>query len=383
MNITDQLKLISEKVDKSVDLKRCQADIEKILKTDPHNQFALYLKAKIFIALSDKRRKKNEALELINRMAGVIESPVYLYRKWELLGLLDSEDPELFEERIKICQKILALPHVTSGQINYILLERFAKLPPPHIQPKTPIHTDKPQTQTPPPPPPPPPELKADFTAEPLSGLIPLEVRFYDRSTSESNLSYHWDFGDGSESNEKNPVHIYGDEGLFSVLLRIKDQNGREGSNLKGSLITVSNGKGGELKENGPDPEGIFEPQFIRMIEEEDEIINIIRSGPGGALRLKGLLMDLFEGETPREYYILATCIDERIPDEIINLSNDQPRLDARLESIKNNIVNQNHSSEYVEWAIRLWKSALLSEKVRSTLRSTELIVSENDDVIY
>ncbi|MBN1153365.1 PKD domain-containing protein [candidate division KSB1 bacterium] len=47
----------------------------------------------------------------------------------------------------------------------------------------------------------------ADFTAEPTSGISPLEVHFKDLSTNAAR--WLWDFGDGTTSEEQNPVHIY------------------------------------------------------------------------------------------------------------------------------------------------------------------------------
>lgn len=48
----------------------------------------------------------------------------------------------------------------------------------------------------------------AGFTATPLSGLAPLTVRFSDSSCGLP-ASWLWDFGDGTTSAEKNPVHIF------------------------------------------------------------------------------------------------------------------------------------------------------------------------------
>ena len=42
--------------------------------------------------------------------------------------------------------------------------------------------------------------------------------------TQSSGISYSWDFGDGSNSNESNPVHQYQSGGVYSVKLTISDQ---------------------------------------------------------------------------------------------------------------------------------------------------------------
>lgn len=58
------------------------------------------------------------------------------------------------------------------------------------------------------------PVCKADFTYTINSNL----VHFMDNSTG-SIVSYIWDFGDNSGSNEQNPVHIYAKPGKYFVTL--------------------------------------------------------------------------------------------------------------------------------------------------------------------
>ncbi|MEB8330272.1 PKD domain-containing protein [Flavobacteriaceae bacterium KMM 6897] len=62
-------------------------------------------------------------------------------------------------------------------------------------------------------------------TATPLEGNAPMEVTF-DGSASTDDIgivSYTWDFGDGSTSNETNPVHTYEVAGQFDVVLTVSD----------------------------------------------------------------------------------------------------------------------------------------------------------------
>jgi len=39
--------------------------------------------------------------------------------------------------------------------------------------------------------------------------------------------NWHWDFGDGSSSNEKNPSHQYSGYGDYTVMLQVEDENGK------------------------------------------------------------------------------------------------------------------------------------------------------------
>ncbi|WP_048107514.1 PKD domain-containing protein [Methanosarcina barkeri] len=65
----------------------------------------------------------------------------------------------------------------------------------------------------------------ASFSASPVSGKAPLAVGFTDQSTG-SPASWKWDFGDGSNSTEKNPVHTYNESGLYSIKLAVSNSNG-------------------------------------------------------------------------------------------------------------------------------------------------------------
>ncbi|WP_048065773.1 DUF3344 domain-containing protein [Methanosarcina acetivorans] len=78
----------------------------------------------------------------------------------------------------------------------------------------------------------------ADFTANVTSGGIPLTVSFTDESTG-SPASWLWDFGDGNNSTEQNPVHTYSTEGTYSVNLTVTNEDGSD-SELKTDYITVT-----------------------------------------------------------------------------------------------------------------------------------------------
>ena len=69
--------------------------------------------------------------------------------------------------------------------------------------------------------------LIADFAAEPICGYVPLKVQFSDSSINNPS-EWMWDFGDGSTSNEKNPLHIYQNAGNYSVKLRVSNMSGSD-----------------------------------------------------------------------------------------------------------------------------------------------------------
>ncbi|MDW5551992.1 PKD domain-containing protein [Methanosarcina sp.] len=78
------------------------------------------------------------------------------------------------------------------------------------------------------------------FSVSPISGKSPLSVSFTDQSTG-SPASWKWDFGDGTNSTEKNPVHIYRKSGKYSVTLTL-NETGNKTEVTKSSYMTISNG---------------------------------------------------------------------------------------------------------------------------------------------
>jgi YVTN family beta-propeller protein len=77
------------------------------------------------------------------------------------------------------------------------------------------------------------------FSASPTSGKTPLTVSFTDQSIGSPN-SWAWNFGDGTNSTEQNPVHIYNKAGQYSVTLTL-NETGTSSAVIKSSYIAVSN----------------------------------------------------------------------------------------------------------------------------------------------
>lgn len=64
--------------------------------------------------------------------------------------------------------------------------------------------------------------LEANFSADTTTGEVPLKVQFNDTSTGDPE-TWEWDFGDGTNSTEQNPVHYYQIPGIYNVTLIISD----------------------------------------------------------------------------------------------------------------------------------------------------------------
>lgn len=81
----------------------------------------------------------------------------------------------------------------------------------------------------------------ADFSASPVSGVVPLTVYFNDISTGNSTIqNWNWNFGDGSTSTEKNPTHTYNNAGKYTVKLTVQNTGGSYTA-TKSNYISVTN----------------------------------------------------------------------------------------------------------------------------------------------
>ncbi|MDW5549982.1 PGF-pre-PGF domain-containing protein [Methanosarcina sp.] len=78
----------------------------------------------------------------------------------------------------------------------------------------------------------------ADFTSNCTEGSRPLNIAFKDISTGLPD-SWSWNFGDGNTSADKNPVHVYSSDGVYTVTLKVTNSKGSN-STQKINYITVS-----------------------------------------------------------------------------------------------------------------------------------------------
>lgn len=86
----------------------------------------------------------------------------------------------------------------------------------------------------------------ACFTTNQTSGNTPLVVNFNAACSSDpngDNLTYAWNFGDGSNSTNISPSHTFTSLGTFVVTLTVNDGNGNTDS--ENITITVQNNSGG------------------------------------------------------------------------------------------------------------------------------------------
>ncbi len=80
---------------------------------------------------------------------------------------------------------------------------------------------------------------KPFFRAFPTIGPSPMRVRFQNFSGGQA-IRTLWDFGDGTQSIEENPIHTYQAEGIYTVKLNIITSTGGQGIAVKNNYVTVS-----------------------------------------------------------------------------------------------------------------------------------------------
>ncbi|MDD3622282.1 MAG: PKD domain-containing protein, partial [Methanofollis sp.] len=78
----------------------------------------------------------------------------------------------------------------------------------------------------------------AEFEADMTEGEAPLNVTFTDLSTGNVP-TWEWDFGDGTNSTEQNPLHTYEEGGIYTVSLTVSDEMNETDTMTKEDYINV------------------------------------------------------------------------------------------------------------------------------------------------
>jgi PKD repeat protein/Zn-dependent protease len=112
---------------------------------------------------------------------------------------------------------------------------------------------------------------ETEFAAENRQGDPPLTVRFHDFSAGNP-VSWSWDFGDGSTSTEKDPVHTYTKEGSYTTSLHVTNAFGSD-SLIRSDHIRVGNPLSPKTTPAQPEiiiaPPGTTQPQGIAGLIRE------------------------------------------------------------------------------------------------------------------
>jgi PKD repeat protein len=79
----------------------------------------------------------------------------------------------------------------------------------------------------------------AQFDAHNAFSTVPTKVMFVDNSLGSTPMNGEWDFGDGTTSTGKNPLHQYKTPGSFTVTLTVSNANGQD-STSRSAFITTT-----------------------------------------------------------------------------------------------------------------------------------------------
>jgi PKD repeat protein len=85
--------------------------------------------------------------------------------------------------------------------------------------------------------------ITAEFSATTArEGFVPLTVDFQDLTTGGTPVYWRWTFGDGTQTeNVANPSHTYTEEGIYNVILYVRDASNNESTEIKSQYI-IANG---------------------------------------------------------------------------------------------------------------------------------------------
>lgn len=174
---------------------------------------------------------------------------------------------------------------------------------------------------------------------------------------SENNLTvfWEWDFGDGTSSNEVNPIHVYQAPGIYPVSLTVRNQDGTgviTCVNTKIDTIGISNGPDASFVVTSIDcATGDVAFQDLSSLSEEDQSngrriqTKLWSFGDGSNFTARESVIDVFKGKkdagfeptfpayTPGQTYVVSlTVIDDVncssvISREISLRSEDRPQV--------------------------------------------------------
>lgn len=86
------------------------------------------------------------------------------------------------------------------------------------------------------------PGVKAAFSADKTTLCqVSDAVQFRNNSTGSGALTYSWDFGDGKTSTDKDPLHVYGKKGVYTIKLTVKSADGCSDVATQSNYINVAN----------------------------------------------------------------------------------------------------------------------------------------------
>lgn len=120
------------------------------------------------------------------------------------------------------------------------------------------------------------PAISCDNTME-----VGVEYRISAADSSDNSkvVSYHFDFGDGTESTQVNPVHVYQETGTYTITLTVTDDDGNE-SSIEKEVTVKERSAIGTARIRIVDENGVAVPgaPVYFDLAEEDQVIKVTDS---------------------------------------------------------------------------------------------------------
>lgn len=125
----------------------------------------------------------------------------------------------------------------------------------------------------------------AQFAGIPREGAAPLSVQFSDLSTGSPD-QWAWNFGDGTGSVEKNPVHLYLEPGEYTVALTVTNSFGSN-TRIQTSYVRVVTPERNEIFLSGSRSGSLLPDAYVQFVV----------TGPGAWIKIAGSEFRLSEGD--------------------------------------------------------------------------------------
>ena len=109
--------------------------------------------------------------------------------------------------------------------------------------------------------------LILDISANVTAGWAPLAVGFETRGIGVSE-SWNWSFGDGTFSDERDPVHVYAEEGVYNVTLQASNSACQSDTVTKNHYITVKSGDPNFRADFTVSPDNGIAPLTVRFTDK-------------------------------------------------------------------------------------------------------------------
>ncbi|HHH80352.1 MAG TPA: PKD domain-containing protein, partial [Thermoplasmatales archaeon] len=85
------------------------------------------------------------------------------------------------------------------------------------------------------------PDMIEGYSGNGYTGAVDEPVQFYGIATGGlPPYTYHWEFGDGTTSDEQNPLHIYRTPGQYNVALTVTDSEGNTDSDVTFAVVKAA-----------------------------------------------------------------------------------------------------------------------------------------------